>query len=137
MIPHNRTPLKPLALALSLACAALLAAPAARAAADTYLVVDLSGGTNAASYPVSYLDAVPSGGWTDTYKTDKLVLRKIPAGTFTMGSPADSAPPPACAGPACRQTGTADRRLLVNQPAAGKGKVSRGDAETRREMDWE
>jgi len=52
-----------------------------------YMVVDLSGGTSASSYPVTYLTAVPSGGWTDTYKTTKLVLRKIPAGTFTMGSP--------------------------------------------------
>jgi len=53
----------------------------------TYMVIDLSGGTNATSYPISYLDAVPSGGWTDTYKTTKLVMRKIPKGTFTMGSP--------------------------------------------------
>jgi formylglycine-generating enzyme required for sulfatase activity len=52
-----------------------------------YLVVDLSGGPNAASYPVSYLSAVPGGGWTDEYKTTKLVLRHIPAGKFTMGSP--------------------------------------------------
>ena len=52
-----------------------------------YMVVDLSGGTSASSYPVTYLTAVPSGGWTDTYKTTKLVMRKIPAGTFTMGSP--------------------------------------------------
>ena len=52
-----------------------------------YLVIDLSGGVGASSYPVSYLTAVPSGGWTDTYKTTRLVLRKIPAGTFTMGSP--------------------------------------------------
>ncbi len=52
-----------------------------------YLVVDLSGGPDAASWPVSELDAVPSGGWTDEYKTTKLVLRKIEAGTFTMGSP--------------------------------------------------
>lgn len=56
---------------------------------DSYLVVDLSGGTNAASYPVSYLSAVPSGGWTDEYKTTKMVFRRIPAGTFTMGSPTD------------------------------------------------
>ena len=73
-----------LALALSLA----FGIGAASAAADTYLVVDLSGGTNAASYPVSYLSDVPAGGWTDEYKTTKLVLRKISAGTFTMGSPA-------------------------------------------------
>ena len=50
-----------------------------------YLVIDLSGGANAVSYPVSYLPNVPSGGWTDEYKTNKLVLRKIPAGSITMG----------------------------------------------------
>ncbi len=50
-----------------------------------YMVIDLSGGPDAGSYPVSYLSAVPSGGWTDTYKTTKLVMRKIPKGTFTMG----------------------------------------------------
>jgi formylglycine-generating enzyme required for sulfatase activity len=52
-----------------------------------YMVVDLSGGTNAAIYPVSYLAAAPVGGWSDEYKTTKMVLRRIPAGTFTMGSP--------------------------------------------------
>lgn len=52
-----------------------------------YMVVDLSGGPNAANYPISYLNSVPAGGWTDDYKTTKLVLRRIPAGTFTMGSP--------------------------------------------------
>jgi len=40
-------------------------------------------------FPVSYLTAVPSGGWTDEYKTTKLVLRRIPAGTFIMGSPGE------------------------------------------------
>ena len=50
-----------------------------------YLVIDLSGGPNAASYPVSYLGAEPRGGWTDEYKTDKLVLRMIQPGTYTMG----------------------------------------------------
>jgi len=54
-----------------------------------YLVFDLSGGTTATSYPVSYLSADPSGGWTDEHKTTKLVLRRIPAGPFTMGSPSD------------------------------------------------
>lgn len=53
-----------------------------------YLVIDVSGGPNAASYPVSYLGAEPQGGWTDEYKTDKIVLRMIQPGTFTMGSPA-------------------------------------------------
>ncbi len=54
-----------------------------------YMVVDLSGGTSAESYPVSYLADVPQGGWTDEYKTTKLVLRKIEPGTFTMGSPSN------------------------------------------------
>ncbi len=54
-----------------------------------YLVIDLSGGTTATSYPVSYLYTDPSGGWTDEHKTTKLVLCRIPAGSFTMGSPSD------------------------------------------------
>ncbi|MDR1817388.1 MAG: SUMF1/EgtB/PvdO family nonheme iron enzyme, partial [Puniceicoccales bacterium] len=61
--------------------------PAPPPAADTYVVIDLSGGTSAATYPVDYLADVPAGGWTDEYKTTKLVLRRIPAGTFLMGSP--------------------------------------------------
>ena len=54
-----------------------------------YMVVDLSSGASAESYPVSYLADVPAGGWTDEYKTTKLVLRKIEPGTFTMGSPSN------------------------------------------------
>ena len=50
-----------------------------------YMVIDLSGGANASSYPVSYLDAVPSGGWSDTYKTTKLVLRRCPKGSNSAG----------------------------------------------------
>lgn len=53
--------------------------------ANLYCVIDLSGGASAASYPVSYLAGVPSGGWTDEYKTTKLVLRRIEAGSFIMG----------------------------------------------------
>ena len=56
-------------------------------ASYAYLVVDLTDGPSATSYPESYLTAIPAGGWTDEYKTTKLVLRRIPAGTFTMGSP--------------------------------------------------
>lgn len=47
-----------------------------------YMVVDLS---NPSAYPVTTLDDVPGGGWTDEYKTSKLVLRYIENGTFTMG----------------------------------------------------
>ncbi len=52
---------------------------------STYLVIDLSGGKTAERFPVEKLDDVPQGGWTDEYKTDKLVLRLIQPGTFTMG----------------------------------------------------
>ena len=65
------------------------AAVAARPDDDAYMVVDLSGGADADRYPVAYLSAPPAGGWTDEYKTTKLVLRLVPAGTFTMGSPSD------------------------------------------------
>jgi len=54
---------------------------------NDYLVVDLSAGPFATSYPVTYLNAVPDGGWTDEYKSTKLVLRRIPSGWFEMGSP--------------------------------------------------
>ena len=49
-----------------------------------YMVIDLSSGANSSKYPVSYLDAVPTGGWSDEYKTTKLVLRRIEAGSFKM-----------------------------------------------------
>ncbi|MBO7543367.1 formylglycine-generating enzyme family protein [bacterium] len=50
---------------------------------DTYMVVNLASGET------SFLSDVPEGGWTDEYKTTKLVLRKVEAGKFTMGSPED------------------------------------------------
>lgn len=52
-----------------------------------YCVIDISAGSSASSYPVSYLDSVPAGGWTDEYKTTKLVFRKVEPGKFQMGSP--------------------------------------------------
>lgn len=51
-----------------------------------YLVIDLSSGASSSSYPVSTLDALPDP-IPDEYKSSKLVLRRIPAGHFTMGSP--------------------------------------------------
>ena len=48
-------------------------------------VIDLSAGPNATKYPVSYLAAEPKGGWTDEYKTTKLVLRRIEPGKLMMG----------------------------------------------------
>ena len=55
------------------------------ASSALYCVIDLSAGPNASKYPVSYLAAEPKGGWTDEYKTTKLVLRRIEPGTFIMG----------------------------------------------------
>lgn len=63
--------------------------PPAPSAATNYLIIDLSEGPSATNYPVTYLDEVPPGGWTHEYKTTKLVMRRIPAGTFIMGSPTD------------------------------------------------
>ena len=50
-----------------------------------YLTIDLSAGKEAASYPVSYSPALPPEGLTDTYRTDKLILKKIDPGQFVMG----------------------------------------------------
>lgn len=55
--------------------------------AERYMVIDLAGGSGASSYPVKYLNSEPNGGWTEGYKGDKLVLRRIEPGTFMMGSP--------------------------------------------------
>ena len=61
----------------------------AREGADTYLVVDLSDGPDAESWPVSLRCQPPEGGWGEEYKTDKLVLRRIDPGAFMMGTPED------------------------------------------------
>ena len=55
-----------------------------------YCVIDLSEGANATNYPLTYLDAEPRNGWSDEYKTEKLVLRLIEPGTFVMGHSAES-----------------------------------------------
>ena len=51
-----------------------------------YLVLDLT----TTPYGVSWLDDVPAGGWTDEYKTSKMVLARIPVyggTTFEVGAP--------------------------------------------------
>ena len=50
-----------------------------------YCVIDLSGGADAKQYPVSYLKALPPNGLDDEYRTTKLILRRIPAGSFDVG----------------------------------------------------
>ena len=52
-----------------------------------YAVIDLSDGPDASTYPVTFSDKAPDGEWAGIYKTTKLVLRKISAGYFVMGSP--------------------------------------------------
>ena len=59
--------------------------PESKAFQERYLVVDLSAGTGAKAFPISYLPDIPAGGWTDEYKMTKLVLRRIEPGTFVMG----------------------------------------------------
>lgn len=57
-----------------------------------YMAIDVSGGTEAPAYPVTYyrtLADVPGGANSDAYKTANILMRLIPKGTFTMGSPVD------------------------------------------------
>ena len=49
-----------------------------------YCVIDISTGSDAKKYPVSYMAEEPVGGWTDEYKGRKIVLRKIPAGEVVL-----------------------------------------------------
>ena len=51
-----------------------------------YLVIDLSEGSNAEAYPFRWTDGDPDVS-NDACRTTELWLRRIPAGTFTMGSP--------------------------------------------------
>ena len=46
-----------------------------------YAVIDLVNGG------CTYRSAPPEGGWTDEYKSTKMVFRRIPAGTYTLGEP--------------------------------------------------
>lgn len=57
----------------------------AYAGAAPYMVIDLSPGSSAEKYDVTYLTEIPDGEWSDEYKTSKLVLKLIPSGTMKMG----------------------------------------------------
>ena len=54
------------------------------ASAHTYLVVDLVNGG------YEFLAGVPDGGWTAAHKSSKMVFRRIPAGTYTLGEPKET-----------------------------------------------
>jgi len=47
-----------------------------------YLVIDVSEGAEAAQYTVSYADEQIVAGWSNEYKKNKIILRKIPAGQY-------------------------------------------------------
>ena len=47
-----------------------------------YVVIDVSEGKDAVSYPISRLEKLPSDGWGSDYKTVKIVLAEIKPGTF-------------------------------------------------------
>ena len=69
--------------------AKLLYAPVTDADAD-YMIVDISAGSSASEYPVRYVRYDDSAAATaafcqDTYRTERIVLKKIHAGTFVMG----------------------------------------------------
>ena len=53
--------------------------------AEQYMVVDLDGTAGCCHCGVSYLSVAPEGGWSDEYKTSKIVLRRVEPGTFDMG----------------------------------------------------
>ena len=61
----------------------------AYAGAAPYMVIDLSAGSNAEKYEVSYMSEVPEDGWSQEYKSTKLVLKMIPPGEFMMGARED------------------------------------------------
>jgi formylglycine-generating enzyme required for sulfatase activity len=55
---------------------------------NLYVVVDLSGGTEADNYPLRYTNTAPDLN-DNTCRTTELWLRRIPKGAFVMGSPID------------------------------------------------
>ncbi|TVR15589.1 MAG: formylglycine-generating enzyme family protein, partial [Planctomycetota bacterium] len=58
-------------------------------ATETYLMIDISAGPDAEFYPVTETDQPVTAVNSEAFKTDRIILRRIPAGTFTIGSPSD------------------------------------------------
>jgi len=56
----------------------------------SYAVIDVSGGSSAATYPVDFLNGAPAGGFNvNEYKGNKIVLRRIRPGSYVAGSPSN------------------------------------------------
>ena len=78
----GRFALPMLLAAMSLVCGCILYCVESK----RYCIIDLSAGSDAELYPVTYMAKPPEGGFnTDEYKTTKLVLRLIDPCKFTMG----------------------------------------------------
>jgi len=60
--------------------------------AEAYMVIDVSGGSSATTYPVDFLNGAPPNGFNvNEYKGNKIVLRRIHPGSYVAGSPANEA----------------------------------------------
>ena len=58
----------------------------------SYMVIDVSGGPDTNTYPVSFYNGEPLGGFNkDEYKGNKIVLRRIHPGSYVAGSPSSPA----------------------------------------------
>ena len=77
-------------LFMVLAVSALVSFADSATSSSSYCVIDLSAGSSAEKYPITFLAKPPTdstnGFNTTEYKTTKLVLQRIPAGSFIMGS---------------------------------------------------
>ena len=63
----------------------LVYAPTTERDAD-YLIIDVSGGTSAETYPVKFVKGgVPRQFNSVRYQSDRIVLKRVPAGSFWMG----------------------------------------------------
>ena len=56
-------------------------------AGEEYVIVDLSAGWASESYPVQVVKRLPNPETAAEFKTVKLLFRKVPRGTYTVGSP--------------------------------------------------
>lgn len=53
----------------------------------TYVTIDVSGGCDAQYYPVSGFNKLPDDGWADEYKTNRILLKKVPGVYGENGNP--------------------------------------------------
>lgn len=57
---------------------------------EEYMIVDISKGSNSDTFPFLFQNHPPQDlRMNDVYRTTKMILRRIPAGNFLMGSPED------------------------------------------------